>query len=112
MPTPVEIGDVTDERCFIVWSDGHHSTYSWVHLRVHCPCAVCAGEWRYRPSRLRPEDLPPNLRAVRVARVGAYALRFEWSDGHDTGLYTFAFLRNTLCECDACRTRPATAEGG
>jgi DUF971 family protein len=40
---------------------------------------------------------------VSVGRVGNYALRFVWSDGHDTGLYTFAKLRYELCECTECR---------
>jgi DUF971 family protein len=108
MPTPVEMGSVTDKTFLIAWSDGHRSTYSWVNLRAYCPCAVCVGEWRYRPPQLRSEDLQPNIRALSIARVGAYALRFEWSDGHNTGLYTFASLRNDLCECGECRTRRET----
>jgi DUF971 family protein len=105
MPMPVEMGSVTDKTFHVIWSDGHRSTYSWVNLRVNCPCAVCVGEWRYRPPKLRVEDVQPNIRAMSIGRVGAYALRFEWSDGHNTGLYTFASLRNDLCECDECMTR-------
>lgn len=105
MPTPVEMGSITDRTLHITWSDGHRSTYSWGNLRARCPCAACVGEWRYRPPRLRVEDLPADIRAMGVSRVGAYALRFEWSDGHNTGLYTFASLRNELCECEECRAR-------
>jgi DUF971 family protein len=36
-----------------------------------------------------------------VEPVGNYALRFRWSDGHDTGIYTFDFLRR-LCPCAEC----------
>jgi DUF971 family protein len=45
--------------------------------------------------------------------VGAYALRFVWSGGHDSGLYTFDSLRNKLCECDECaasRAKPAPGQ--
>ena len=37
-----------------------------------------------------------------VHRIGNYALSFEWSDGHSTGIYAFDSLR-ALCECSACR---------
>jgi DUF971 family protein len=111
MPTPVEMGSVTGKQFEITWSDGHRSTYSWINLRIHCPCAACVGEWRYRPPALRPQDIRPDIRAMRVSRVGAYALRFEWSDGHNTGLYTFALLRNELCECPECTVCRELAEG-
>ncbi len=100
MPVPIEIGSVTDKTLTLVWSDGHHSTYSWQSLRIHCPCARCKGEPGYRPRSLTTEDIPPTIRAMSMNRVGAYALRFVWSDGHDTGIYPFPLLRNDLCECD------------
>jgi DUF971 family protein len=36
-----------------------------------------------------------------VAPVGNYALQFVWSDGHETGIYTFEYLRK-LCPCSQC----------
>jgi hypothetical protein len=33
--------------------------------------------------------------------VGNYALSFAWSDGHQTGIYTFGHLRD-LCPCPQC----------
>jgi DUF971 family protein len=33
--------------------------------------------------------------------VGRYAIRFHWSDGHSTGIYTFEQLRE-LCPCPIC----------
>ena len=102
MPTPVEMGSVADKTFTVTWSDGHQAWYSWLNLRVNCLCAACAGEWRYRPPKLRAEDIQPGIRAMSVAKVGAYALRFVWSDGHNTGIYTFNYLRNDLCECDEC----------
>jgi DUF971 family protein len=29
--------------------------------------------------------------------VGRYALNFRWSDGHETGIYSFQYLRD-LCD--------------
>lgn len=107
MPTPVELGSITDRALAITWSDGHRSTYTWASLRVHCPCARCKGEWGYQPPELAVADLPADIRAMHVSRVGAYALRFTWSDGHDTGIYPFPLLRYDLCECAECALRRA-----
>lgn len=90
MPTPVEIGSVTDKTLTIGWSDGHRSTYSWQSLRINCPCARC---------KEGVGQISSTIRAMSMGRVGAYALRFVWSDGHDTGIYPFPFLRFELCEC-------------
>lgn len=105
MPTPVEIGSVTEKTLTVTWSDGHHSIYSWANLRLHCPCARCKGEWKFRPPQLTAADIPAGVRAMSMGRVGAYALRFVWSDGHDTGIYPFPLLRFELCECAECLAR-------
>ena len=41
-----------------------------------------------------------DLRLVDVTEVGQYAVKLVWGDGHNTGLYSFAFLRALA---DACR---------
>lgn len=107
MPTPVQIGSVVDRIFRITWSDGHRSTYSWRALRLACPCAHCRGEWPVRRS-LDSASIPDDLRAMRIDRVGAYALRFTWWGGHDTGLHPFTLLRFDLCECEECRTGGST----
>jgi DUF971 family protein len=38
------------------------------------------------------ESIDPNVRLVSVSPVGRYALHFQWSDGHGTGLYSFDTL--------------------
>ena len=39
---------------------------------------------------------------VDVDLVGNYALNLFWTDGHDTGIYSFRKLRE-LCPCKGCR---------
>jgi DUF971 family protein len=35
-----------------------------------------------------------DVHPLSVEYVGEYALRFDWSDGHKTGIYPFDFLRD------------------
>jgi DUF971 family protein len=102
-PLPVSVGRDGPDRLRIDWSDGHRSVYAWTHLRANCPCAGCREE-RSRPLDplrvLKPSELVP-LAAVSMPRVGRYAYKIVWSDGHDTGIYTLEHLRQ-LCQCADC----------
>jgi DUF971 family protein len=42
---------------------------------------------------LDPDTVPRDIRANRIAPVGNYAITFEWSDGHDTGIYPWELIR-------------------
>lgn len=82
-----------DERTLaITWTDGRENRYDVVALRRACPCATCIDEWT-RKQILAPESVPESVRPVRIESVGAYALKVRFSDGHDTGIYTFQMLR-------------------
>ena len=35
---PVALRKENEDRLAIDWNDGHHSTYTWKHLRDHCCC--------------------------------------------------------------------------
>ena len=61
-------------------------------LRLACPCAACVDEMSGR-RMLRDADVPVDVRPESLELVGAYGLRIRWSDGHGTGIYTFAGLR-------------------
>lgn len=107
---PVQVGPSSDElRLAIDWRDGHRSEYAPRTLRLACPCAECVDEFTGRPL-LDPQRVPIDVYPLAVQWVGRYALSFDWSDGHSTGIYTFEILRE-LCPCDECRPRPG-AEGG
>jgi ATP-binding protein involved in chromosome partitioning len=68
------------------------SEYPPRYLRLSCPCAGCVEEMTNRPL-LDPASVPAGIHLRRVEYVGAYALRFDWSDGHRTGIYPFNYLR-------------------
>ena len=44
----------------------------------------------------------PALKMLGVEPVGNYAIRINWSDGHNTGIYSYDHLRH-ICTCDACK---------
>ena len=77
----------------IDWDDGGDPVlFAAQALRLACPCAVCVDEISGRRT-LDPATIPPDIRADSLELVGAYGLRVRWSDGHGTGIYTFAWLR-------------------
>ena len=85
----------------IQWSDGHKGRNSVRYLRQHCPCAACVDEWTGE-RRLKSEDVPILIMLQDIESVGRYAFQFKWSDGHDTGIYSYSLLRQ-LCQCDVCQ---------
>ena len=48
-------------------------------------------------STLKPEVISDEVEIKDVSIVGRYALNFRWSDGHETGIYSFQYLRD-LCD--------------
>jgi len=84
----------------IEWSDGHKGVYPVRYLRQHCPCAACTDEWT-GALKLTSDDIPIFVAVQDVEPVGRYALKFTFSDGHDTGLFSYTFLRKH-CQCDVC----------
>lgn len=82
----------------IVWQDGQESLFPLRWLRQHCPCATCNEERREAAMETDPLRLnfgpPPSMEIGGAELVGNYAVRLEWTDGHATGIYTFAALRD------------------
>lgn len=55
-------------------------------------CARCVDE--ITGERIVDIDgIDPDISIADMALVGNYALKIRWSDGHDTGLYTWDHLR-------------------
>jgi DUF971 family protein len=104
-PADIEV-HIPDRLMTIQWGDGHRSIYSFDLLRKECPCAVCrevrqaaqADPFKVVTSTVRPGEVT----VTGAEKVGLYALRFTWSDGHDTGIYSYDYLR-AICPCEACR---------
>jgi DUF971 family protein len=92
MIEPVQIVEESDSEVSIKWSDDAETRYSAVQLRRACPCAGCINEWTGE-RMLKDDDVAEDMTFSRIAIVGRYALNFNFSDGHDTGIFSFTFLR-------------------
>ena len=93
MIQPVQIIEESDSELTIKWSDDTESRYTAAQLRRSCPCAACVNEWTGE-KMLDPANVPDALTLNKTALVGRYALNFQFSDGHETGLYSFQYLRD------------------
>ena len=95
---PTALRAVSPDAIEITWSDGAVLQYTVRQLRDNCPCASC------REQRTSPPPPPTSLtvlssaqfQPLRIAKmepVGRYAYSIDFSDGHDTGIYTLELLR-------------------
>jgi DUF971 family protein len=89
-PRPVEIrNDRENGRLIVVWDDGMRLQYPLDALRNACPCAGCRG---HSPGEVEPPRVT-GVGLLQISEVGSYAVSFNWTDGHSTGIYTWALLR-------------------
>ncbi len=111
--TPLDLDLKRDERLRVRWSDGSASEHTIVQLRQLCPCARCRMIREGRDPHLLtiPSEAPPgpkrlslsvmpasaattgDVAVTKAEPVGNYALRLTFSDGHQGGIYSWAYLR-------------------
>jgi DUF971 family protein len=104
-PIPREIKREGSTGLSITWSDGTTIYLSSVQLRRECPCAECR-EKRGDTSHAKPltsKKLALTIVESTIAEetdlreiwgIGQYALGIRWGDGHDSGIYTFEYLKS------------------
>ena len=113
MNTPLNLDLKKDRGLTVEWADGSTSYYSVAYLRKMSPSAE-ARQLREQLAR-NPLTVLPSARGgnapltVEAAEmVGNYAIRLRFSDGHDTGIYSWAYL----LEIDPARdSRPTPDQG-
>ncbi len=78
-------------RLVIEYDDGVDIAIGYKRLREESPSADVRGHGAgpKPPQPLVPDDIT----VTGAAPVGRYAVRIRFSDGHETGLYTWAYLR-------------------
>lgn len=92
MIEPLQIQEENDREITINWSDDAETKYDAAQLRRACPCASCVNEWTGEKI-LKDENISNETSFSNISIVGRYALNFKFSDGHETGIYTFPYLR-------------------
>jgi DUF971 family protein len=94
MRIPVEV-QLIGREIAIRWDDGAESFHGHEELRAASPSASNQGERDILGNQYGGDGpkLFPGVAVTGWERVGNYALRFDFSDGHRTGLYSFEYLR-------------------
>ena len=93
---PTQIQRADSQQLIINWSDGQSRKYTVRDLRDHCPCATCR-ETHGAPKQGLPILSEAETRPLTVdgmKPVGNYAYSIAFSDGHDSGIFTFELLRD------------------
>jgi ATP-binding protein involved in chromosome partitioning len=106
---PEEIVGLLRSKITFKWPDGHETVHTARSLRLRCRCASCVEEMSGRPL-LDEASVPENVRAKSIELVGQYAIQIFWTDGHETGIYSFRELRAS-CPCAECAAKRAAATG-
>ena len=92
MIEPLEIIEESHTEVSIKWSDDTESRFTAAGLRRACPCAGCINEWTGE-KMLDAAKIADDLTFRKIGIVGRYALNFDFSDGHETGIFSFKFLK-------------------
>lgn len=84
----------------IQWEDGSESYISSESLRANSPSASVSGERDILGNQYGGES-GKDYSQVTIdswTQVGNYAFRFQFSDGHNTGIYSYDLLRQLAGE--------------
>ena len=89
--------EIKDNNLVIEWDDDSKSLISLKYLRDECPCAGCKGETvllkTYRPPEIK--NITTGMYKINdIKIVGGYAIQIFWKDGHNTGIYSWEYLRD------------------
>jgi len=95
---PTNLDLKKNEALIITWDDGTISTYPIAYLRKLSPSAdmrELRKSMAKNPLTILPDSMGASgtLTATGAEMVGNYAIKISFSDGHDTGIYTWDYLR-------------------
>ena len=85
-----------NEELAISWSDQTETFIKYSDLRDNCPCAGCCGEKDVFGNKYQAPSRPKNESSYeinKITKIGHYAIRVFWNDGHSEGLFTYDLLR-------------------
>lgn len=94
--SPKQVKIFKKDNLRITWEDSTETILLLKYMRDECPCAGCKGETillkTYRPSA--PTVVTPEMYQVKnIEVVGDYAIQVTWKDGHNTGIYSWNYIK-------------------
>jgi DUF971 family protein len=91
-PFPTSLQYSKSSRTLSVsYDDGLDITLPAERLRVESPSAEVQGHGG--PTTKQLVTGKEQVQIIRMEPIGTYAVRLVFDDGHDTGLYTWSYLR-------------------
>lgn len=97
---PVHLDLKKEKGLTVQWSDGRASFYPIAHLRKWSPSAdarALRDEMASNPLTVLPSSVADHagepITATDIEMIGNYAVRITFSDGHDTGIYSWEYLK-------------------
>ena len=104
---PKQIKVVDKNKLFLKWDNDEESNIDLKYLRDECPCASCKGETvllkTYIPAKPTTGN-PESYTIKSIQQVGGYAIQIVWGDGHNTGIYTWDYIKQ-LADDEANETK-------
>jgi DUF971 family protein len=98
MPAPTEITVKRRTRVLdVAWEDGTRYALPFEYLRVHSPSAEIRG---HGGGEGKLELAKESVLVTRVEPIGVYAVRLHFDDGHNSGLFSWDYLRELGAEYD------------
>jgi DUF971 family protein len=97
-PWPTEIRLSRDRRTLTVsYDSGESYALAAEYLRVQSPSAEVQG---HSPEQRKLVPGKENVEILKVEPVGNYAVKLHFDDMHNTGLFSWAYLRKLGAEHD------------
>lgn len=87
-PTDIRLHQAS-RKLEITFNDGAQFSWPCEFLRVYSPSAEVRG---HGPGQEKLETDKEDVNIVGIEPVGLYAIKLTFTDGHDTGLYSWDYL--------------------
>lgn len=95
-PTPTELRIRRASRTLEVdFDDGTRAVLPAEYLRVESPSAEVQG---HGPNERKTVPGKAEVNIAAIDPIGRYAVRIRFTDGHDTGIYSWAYLHRLAHE--------------
>ncbi len=95
-PVATEIHVRRATKCLdVAFDDGHAARLPAEYLRVESPSAEVQG---HAPDQKKLVSGKQDVNITHVEPIGNYAVRIRFTDGHDTGIFTWAYLHQLSAE--------------